>query len=170
MKHRIRTLDELRAELRLARWRFSVRELERASGVGHTTINQLLGTGELRRGPTAATIRRLSAFLDAQAEEEAGDADRPYPVISPLADVRETPASSPNPSPSPSPSPAPGASAHFEQEVPVPAEYWQGVADATLRMLHVASEELRELCDSDVLGEGTPRRSRSARAHGPRRP
>src|SRR5215203_1551414 len=51
---RIRTVDELRSELRLARQRFSPREIGRAPGVSHTTINLLLSDREVPR-PTTAT-------------------------------------------------------------------------------------------------------------------
>ena len=113
---RIRTVDELRTDLRLARQRFSPREIGRATGVSHTTINLLLSDREVPR-PTTATIRKLSMWLDANADDA--------PAIGPaLADH--------------------------------PPGYWQGVAEAVLRMIDAAGVELQSLIDSGVLGPRQP--------------
>ena len=116
---RIRTVDELRTDLRLARQRFSPREIGRATGVSHTTINLLLSDREVPR-PTTATIRKLSMWLDANADD--------------------------------APAVAPALSDH-------PPGYWQGVAEAVLRMIDAAGVELQSLIDSGVLG---PRQATSA--------
>jgi transcriptional regulator with XRE-family HTH domain len=110
---RIRTVDELRTELRLARQRFSPREIGRATGVSHTTINLLLSEREVPR-PTTATIRKLSAWLDANGED--------VPELVEATSVVDRP---------------PG--------------YWQGVAEAVLRMIDAAGVELQTLIDSGVL-------------------
>ena len=129
---RIRTVDELRTELRLARQRFSPREIGRATGVSHTTINLLLSDREVPR-PTTATIRKLSAWLDANGED--------VPELVEATSVVDRP---------------PG--------------YWQGVAEAVLRMIDAAGVELQTLIDSGVLaprnGMGGPALAGAAAGNG----
>ena len=110
----IRSIDELRADLRRVRARLTVREIARAAGVGRTTINLLLADGDAPT-PTTATVRKLSAWLDR------------------------------NGAPAPTPD-APLAPADEHARA-----YWQGVTEATLRMLEVAGVQLETMLDSGLL-------------------
>jgi hypothetical protein len=129
LTYRIRTVEELRVELREARTRFSVREIGRAAGVGRTTVALLLADGAVPR-PTTATVRRLSAWLDGVHYDAPPTASPPWPDERAGADAGEP---------------------RESREPPRPSGYWHGAAEATVRMLGVAGDELQLLIDSGVL-------------------